>query len=292
MQQLMSGRPIYYDENGVLRDGQTNVAFRLDKPNPARIHNFWHRGKDHYPIDTRAAEELGQCPGLADAALASRTFQFDATKYLIIEREIKQFIDLGVGLPATPYLHEHAALFNSAVHVVYADFDPQVATYARALLASQRRVTYVHGDFTDPVPLLASCKESLDFSEPVAVSLVSVLEYVPGEVDALMSALRANLAQGSYLMLASLSDHASTSGDTQDRGLGALFEANGITFRSRDRTEFTELFGGFELEEPGVVAVSKWRPAIEREEHWPRTVARRKSLPGWAGLARKTASSD
>lgn len=159
-----------------------------------------------------------------------------------------------------------------------------MAAHARALLDIRPHAMYVHGDFTDPSPILAKSQLLLDFSRPVAVSLVSVLEYMPVEPHTMLTALRNALASGSYLLLASFTDHAAG----RD-GLEASFKANGLAFRNRSLAEFSALFDGFELLSPGVVSVDKWTvtPAEGPRRLRPGEVPDPTDLPCYVGLGRK-----
>lgn len=288
----MSGSNVYQDENGVLIDAETGVGFTVALPSVARVHNFWHCGKDYFPADEEAAARV--CTSsfdLAAGALAARTFQFAATEQLITQHGIAQLLDLGVGLPVPPYLHEIATRLNPAVRVVYADYDPLVAAHARALLDNQPKATYRHGDFADPAAMLAELRALLDLTQPVAVSLISVLEYMHHDPLPMLATLHAHLAPGSYLMLASLAGPASGRASAQGHeDLEALFGACGLTFRNRSSDEFTALFDGFELVDPGVVPVDRWAATAAEDSCKLRLRERqnRPQLPCYVGLARKT----
>ncbi|WP_280440389.1 SAM-dependent methyltransferase [Nocardia brasiliensis] len=286
----MSGSNVYQDENGVLIDTETGVGFTVSLPSMARVHNFWHCGKDYFRADEEAAARVDTSFNLAAGALAARTFQYTATEKLIAEHGIAQLLDLGVGLPVPPYLHEIAVRLNPAVRVVYADYDPLVAAHARVLLDIQPKATYRHGDFADPAAMLAELRALLDLSQPVAVSLISVLEYVSHDPIPMLATLHAHLAPGSYLMLASLAGSASERASAQDHeDLEALFRACGLTFRDRTKDEFTALFDGFELLDPGVVPVDRWAATADEDpcKLRPRERLKPTQLPCYVGLARK-----
>ncbi|PXX53961.1 S-adenosyl methyltransferase [Nocardia tenerifensis] len=285
---LASGSPVYVDENHLLRDKQTGVCYDSRSVSMARVHNLWHGGKDYYWVDRDVAESIDDSGVLAAAAAAARAWQFHTTKHLIREHQISQFLDLGVGLPPTPYLHEVATRVDPEATVVYADYDPLIATYARALLDSPPDATYLHGDFTDPAQILKQATTLLDFAHPVAVSLVSVLEYMPpGDPHSMLSILRAHLAPGSFLLLASLTDRASTRTAARSRHeLEEAFRVNGVAFVNRSHAEFAALFQGLDLLPPGVVPVGQWTATPGKK---PRKTRKRKSsdLPCYVGLARK-----
>ncbi|WP_405159812.1 SAM-dependent methyltransferase [Nocardia sp. NBC_01499] len=280
----MSGSNVHTDENGVLVDSETGIRFTTAEVSLARAHNFWHHGKDHYEADRVFAERVSEYPGLASAAYAARKFQFDTTKHLITKSKITQFLDLGVGLPVDPYLHNVAAALNREAKVVYADYDPLVAAHARALLDIPPGAAYLHGDFTDPAHIFTKSQLPLDFSQPIAVSLVSVLEYMPVDPHTMLASLYNGLAPGSYLLLASFTDHAAG----RD-GLEASFKANGVAFRNRSLIEFSALFDGFDLLSPGVVPVDKWTvtPAEGPRRLRPGEVPDPTDLPCYVGLGRK-----
>jgi SAM-dependent methyltransferase len=243
-----------------------SAADRFDPgvAHPARVYNYWLGGKDHYPADRRAAEEVARCrPHVVAGARANRAFLARAVRYLAGDCGIRQFLDIGTGLPAPDSTHEVAQQVTPECSVAYADNDPLVLVYARALLTSkpQGRCGYIGADLRDPAAILARASATLDFAQPVAVLLLAILHFLPDADDpaGIAAALARALAPGSYLVISHLT------ADFAPGQVGAAVEAynaavpGGVTARSH--AEITALFGGLPLVPPGVVPVTEWRPA-------------------------------
>jgi SAM-dependent methyltransferase len=229
---------------------------------PARVYNYWLGGKDHYPADRRAAEEVARCRPQV-AARANRAFLARAVRYLAGDCGIRQFLDIGTGLPAPDSTHEVAQQVAPECAVAYADNDPLVLVYARALLTStpQGRCGYIGADLRDPAAILAQASATLDFTRPVAVLLLAILHFLPDaeEPTATVAALARALAPGSYLVISHLTADFAPAQVTA--GVDAYNTAvpGGVT--ARDHAHVTALFGGLPLVPPGVVPVTEWRPA-------------------------------
>jgi SAM-dependent methyltransferase len=230
---------------------------------PARVYNYWLGGKDHYPADRAAAEEVARHrPQVAAGARANRAFLARAVRYLAGDCGIRQFLDIGTGRPAPASTHEIAQQVAPECAVAYADNDPLVLVYARALLTStpQGRCGYLGADLRDPAALLAKASATLDFTRPVAVLLLAILHFLP-DTDlpaAIVATLGRALAPGSYLAISHLT------ADLAPAQVTAAVEAynaavpGGVT--ARDHAHITALFGGLPLVPPGVVPVTEWRP--------------------------------
>jgi SAM-dependent methyltransferase len=232
---------------------------------PARVYNYWLGGKDHYLADRAAGEEVARCrPQVVAGARANRAFLARAVRYLAGDCGIRHFLDIGTGLPAPASTHEVAQQVAPGCAVAYADNDPLVLVYARALLTSnpQGRCGYVGADLRDPAALLAQASQTLDLAQPVAVLLLAVLHFLP-DADGpagIVATLARALAPGSYLVISHLTaDFAPTAVAAAVTAYNAAVPA-GVTPRSH--AEVTALFGGLPLIPPGVVPVTEWRPTI------------------------------
>ena len=235
------------------------------RPHPARMYDYFIGGKNHFAADRRtAAEVLRHSPSIRVAARENRAFLGRAVRYLAAEAGIRQFLDIGTGLPTASNVHEVAQEAAPSARVVYVDNDPLVLAHARALLTSapEGRTAYIHADLRDPEGILSSpvVREVLDFSQPVALMLVAILHFVPDESGPakILETLTGALPPGSYLAASHLvTDHTRGSATA---GQAAMREA-GIAMQRRESREFAALaFSGFELVPPGVVLVSEWRP--------------------------------
>ena len=259
--------------------GQT-PRFNPDIPHPARVYAYWLGSKDHYPADRKAAEEVAaRRPQAAAGARANRAFLARAVRYLAAQRGIRQFVDIGPGLPAPQATHAVAQAIAPQSKIVYVDNDPLVLAHARALLTSrpQGACDYVHADLREPGTIVAEAAGTLDFAQPAAVILAAVLHFLADADDpaGVVAALAAALAPGSFVAISHLtSDFAPDAVTAGIAAYNALVPA-GITARSH--AQVTALFGGLPLVAPGVVPVSEWRPA-----HAPR---QRVSADIYAGLA-------
>ncbi len=231
---------------------------------------------------------MARCrPQVVAGARANRAFLARAVRYLAAEAGIRQFLDIGTGLPAAGSTHEVAQQVAPGCAVAYADNDPLVLVYARALLTSKPggRCGYIDADLRDPAALLARASAALDFAQPVAVLLLAVLHFLPaaGDPEGIVAALVRALAPGSYLVISHLT------ADFAPAQVGAGVQAynaavpTGVTPRSH--AEVTALFGGLPLIPPGVVPVTEWRPAIPSG---PGTPAHSGSLAAdlYSGIAR------
>ena len=190
-------------------DGTVVSRFDPETPHPARIYNYWLAGKDHFPADRRAAEAvIRHRPEVVAGARANRAFLARAVRYLAAERGFRQFLDIGAGLPAPCNTHEVAQQAAPGCAVVYADNDPLVLVYARALLTARPpgRCGYVDADLRDTATLLGKASRTLDFTRPAAVLLLAILHFIPDSDDpaGIVATLTSALAPGSYLVISHL----------------------------------------------------------------------------------------
>jgi SAM-dependent methyltransferase len=240
-------------------------AFDPGVAHPARVYNYWLGGKDHYLADRVVGDDVAcRRPHVVAGARANRAFLARAVEYLAGNCGIRQFLDIGTGLPAPGSTHELAQQVAPECAVAYADNDPLVLVYARALLTSgpEGRCGYIDADLRDPAAILAQASATLDFAQPVAVLLLAILHFLPAAADpaGIVAALARALAPGSYLVISHLT------ADFAPDQVGAAVEAystgvpGGVTARSH--AQVTALFGGLPLIPPGVVPVAQWRPAV------------------------------
>jgi S-adenosyl methyltransferase len=228
----------------------------------ARVYDYLIGGKDNYPADRAAATEITKdWPNLPTSMRANRNFMARVTRHLAAEHGIRQFLDVGTGLPTSPNLHEVAQDVAPDSRIVYVDNDPIVLVHARALLTStpEGRTAYLDADLRDPDGILESqqLRETLDLDRPVAVSLIAVLHFITDDAVAqdLIDRLMRPLPPGSIL---ALSTCTADSAPEEVRGGVAAYNANGIPVVARDRIEVERFFGELELLDPGVVLVNHW----------------------------------
>jgi len=241
--------------------------FGSSSAHPARVYGYWLGGKDHYEADRKAAEEVIRLrPQVVASARANRAFLARAVRFLAGERGIRQFLDIGTGLPAPGCTHEVAQQAAPGARVVYVDNDPMVLAYARALLTGTPpgSCDHVDADLRDPATILTEAGRMLDLSRPVGVLLLAVLHFLTDADDpaSVVAALAGGLARGSFLALSHLT------ADLAPEQVGAAAAAYNARASApvtpRTHAQVTGLFGGLPLLPPGVVPVSEWRtPAGE-----------------------------
>jgi S-adenosyl methyltransferase len=235
------------------------------KPHPARIYDYLLGGKDNFAADRQTAQQVLQNWGAVRAAVReNRAFLGRAVHYLAAEAGIRQFLDIGTGLPSANNVHEVAQAIDPQCRVVYVDNDPIVLTHARALLASDPlgACAYIDADLREPDKILRhpATRATLDLSQPVALMLVAVLHFIPDEDEPGRSVrtLIDALAPGSYVVASHVTDEHNQEGLA---GAGRAYSERGLRGALRGPEEFAELaFTGLELIRPGVVLSSEWRP--------------------------------
>ena len=231
-------------------------------PNVARIYDYLLGGKDNFQVDQEAARELLQAvPDASVAAWDNREFLGRAVRFLSKEAGIRQFIDIGTGLPTRANVHGIAQQCIAEPHVAYIDNDPVVLSHARALLAQQPAVVAVEGDLRAPMQILASpeVQALITFDEPIAVLLVAILHFIRDEENpyGIVKQLKEAMPRGSYLVLSHVTgDHLPPNAADKADALYRQTNAPGI-IRSRDAIE--HFFDGLQLIPPGLVNVASWR---------------------------------
>jgi hypothetical protein len=230
------------------------------RPSSARVWNYLLDGKDNFAVDRELAEHLrGANPAIAAVARAQRTFLIRAVTLFAGEAGVRQFLDIGTGLPTANNTHEVAQGVAPESRIVYVDNDPLVLVHARALLTSSSEgvTAYVDSDVENPERILSEAGRTLDFTEPVALTMIGILGNVAdyAEARSIVDRLLAAVPSGSYL---AVSDGTLTSAESIESQRVA--KAGGHPYNLRTVEEITGFFDGLELLSPGVVSTSQWRP--------------------------------
>jgi hypothetical protein len=256
------------------------------RPHPARMYDYYIGGKNHFAADRVVADAaLAHWPAGRIGLRENRRFLGRTVRYLAGEAGIRQFLDIGSGLPATANVHEIAQAVDPSCRVAYVDNDPMVLAHARALLASspEGRTAYIQADLKSPLDILSSpsVRSVIDFDQPVALMLVAVLHFL-GDEDKPETALKTlldALPPGSYLAASHIT------AEHEPEGIAAgqrLYREAGIQMQIRDSDEFASLaFSDLELVPPGVVLVTEWRPDSKAPRPSPAEVS------CYGGVARK-----
>jgi hypothetical protein len=262
-------------------DGEA-PAFDTSVAHVARVYDYWLGGKDNFAADRVAGEQaIKAFPGIVLSARSNRAYLARAVHFLVEEAGIRQFLDIGTGIPTSNNTHEVAQSVAPECRVVYADNDPVVLAHARALLASHPSgaTEYIDADLRDPRKILAGAAELLDFSQPVAVMLMAILQHIGDDEEPyeIVSTLLDAVPSGSYLALS----HPAS--DINAEAMAKMAEAlnrsmaEKVTFRPQPAV--AKFFTALDLADPGMVQASKWRPRSEAEAASPAAL--------WAGVARK-----
>jgi hypothetical protein len=261
---------------------------QTQRPHPARVYDYLLGGKDNFAADrAAAAEALRANPNGRVSPRENRAFLRRAVHYLAAEAGIRQFLDIGTGLPTSPNVHEVAQAVIPNARIVYADNDPIVLAHARALLTSspEGKTAYIDADLrdTDSILTSATLRDTLDLTQPVALLLIAIMHFIPdqdgpyGIVSRLLDALPA----GSYLALSHLT------GDFDPEaweGVAEVYAKNGMVMKVRSLPEIGRFFAGLDLAEPGVVLLPRWQPDPGDERERPPSDA---AVSVYGGLARK-----
>ena len=233
-------------------------------PHTARVWNYWLGGKDNYPVDREAGDQIcAMMPDIIDGARTARAFLIRAVRYLAGEAGIRQFLDIGTGLPTANNTHEIAQATAPECRIVYVDNDPLVLVHARALLTSspQGATAYIDGDLHDPETILREAARTLDFTQPIALMLLGIINHImdTGQAHAIVNQLRDALPAGSYMTMTHPT--AEVNGERVLEEIRQWNEGGGIPpVTAGSRREMTRFFDRLELLEPGVVSASLWRP--------------------------------
>ncbi|GHB28843.1 hypothetical protein GCM10010306_021530 [Streptomyces umbrinus] len=250
-------------------------------PHPARMYNWYLGGKDWYPADREAGEQVkGFFPAVAELAQANRRFMHRASR-MLAKQGVRQFLDIGTGIPEEPNLHQVVQRVSPNSKVVYTDYDPIVLRHAEALLRStpEGRTDYIQADVREPQKILKAARDILNFEEPVALSMVALLHFVSDEFKPyeLVRELLEPLPHGSYLVLS----HVTGDFDPEDwERIVEIYRQKGTPAQVRSREEFADFFTGLRLLEPGVEVVTNWHlPPDQQQEP--------QQVPLYVGVAQK-----
>ena len=241
-------------------DGTAGTAIDTTVPHSARIWNYWLGGKDNYAVDREAGDQYKDIfPGIAVVAQTSRAFLTRAVRYLAGQAGIRQFLDIGTGLPTADNTHQVAQRVAPESRIVYVDNDPLVLAHARALLTSapEGSTEYLAADIRNPAAILDAAAGLLDFTQPIALMLMGIMgHFTDEEAYPIVSRLLAGLPSGSYFALYDGADTNEAFNQAQ-RGYN---ESGAVPYHLRSPEQFARFFEGLELVEPGVVPVPHWRP--------------------------------
>jgi hypothetical protein len=250
-------------------------------PHSARIWNYWLGGKDNYPVDHQAGDAFAEIfPGIVDAARGSRYFLARVVRHLAAREGIRQFLDIGTGLPTVDNTHDIAQRVAPESRIVYVDNDPLVLVHAHALLTSTPEgvTDYVDADVREPEPLLERAAETLDFSEPVGLMMLGIMGHIPDDEFALslVGRLLDALPPGSFLTLSDGTDISASRQEAHEK-----YNASGaVPYHLRSPEALGYFFDALELLEPGLVPVTQWRP-----DHTPFPVT---PVTTYGGVGRKS----
>jgi S-adenosyl methyltransferase len=268
------------DDAAVSEEGR--ASFDTSVAHIARVYDYWLGGKDNFAADRAAAEQaIAAYPDIVFSVRANRAFLARVVRYLAVEAGIRQFLDIGTGIPASNNTHEVAQSAAPDCRVVYVDNDPIVLSHARALLTSgpHGATSYLDADLRDTGRVLDAAAGMLDFSRPVAVMLMAILQHVDNAENpyGIVATLLGALPPGSYLAMS----HPASDIDAEAQGKLAerLNQTMAEKVTMRDRAQVARFFDGLELAEPGLVRVQEWRPASELEARSPAGL--------WGGVGRK-----
>ncbi|GAA0463941.1 hypothetical protein Aca07nite_60230 [Actinoplanes capillaceus] len=248
-------------------DDPDSASLQPEVPHAARIWNYWMGGKDNFAADRAAGDAVEQVyPEIVLMAKQSRRFLIRVVRHLAAEAGIRQFLDIGTGLPTMQNTHEVAQSVAPDSRVVYVDNDPLVLVHARALMAETGeggRTVHVDSDYHDPERILGEARKVLDFSEPVAVMFMGVMGYEPDlkVVSSIVNQVMEATPSGSYLVLW---DGTNTTPAVVE-GAERLAQNGGVPYILRSPEEIGSLFEGLEFVEPGLVQITDWRPEVAVE---------------------------
>jgi S-adenosyl methyltransferase len=259
-------------------DPQSALAakIRFDVPHSARIWNYWMGGKDNYEVDRAAGDDFAEVyPDIVNSAKQSRQFLIRVVRFLAGEVGIRQFLDIGTGLPTMQNTHEVAQQIAPESRIVYVDNDPLVLTHARALLHNttpEGVTTYVDSNVHDPDLIIADARNVLNLTQPVAVMFMGILGHVAAftEMRSIVARVMAAVPSGSYLALYDGTD----TNDSYVQALARYADTGAVPYNPRSPEQIKQCFESLEMVEPGLVSITQWRPdtvevgTVEPIEHY------------------------
>jgi SAM-dependent methyltransferase len=256
----------------------------LQRPNVARVYDYYLGGSHNFAADREMARRaIALWPDLPKIIRANRAFLQRAVAFLA-KSGVRQFVDLGSGMPTAGSVHEVARAYDPGARVVYVDIDPVAVEHARLILRNEPGTAVIRADLREPRSVLGDplLLDVCDLSQPVAVLMVAVLHFVPDSDDpaGIIAAYHDALAPGSYLAISHASDDAQDPEQAAEHR--ALYARTGATMTMRSAGEITRMLGAWRLVEPGLVPMPLWRP--NADDVVPEDADR---MPGYAGVARK-----
>ncbi|MEO5874982.1 MAG: SAM-dependent methyltransferase [Streptosporangiaceae bacterium] len=264
-----------------MTDAEPTPKIDTSVPHSARIWNYWLGGKDYYPVDKEAGDQyLEVYPAIIDIARTGRAFLARAVRHLVVAEGVRQFLDVGTGLPTVDNTHQLAQRILPEARIVYVDNDPLVLAHARALLTStaEGATDYVDADIHSPETILARARETLDFSQPIALMMMGVLGHVDDDDEArgIVRGLLDGLPPGSFLALYDSADVDEAFKEAQQ----GYDDSGAVPYKLRNSPQIVSFFDGLDLVTPGVVPYRDWRPEVEDLSGGP-------DVPTLCGIGRK-----
>ena len=267
-----------------MTEGQGSNELNTNVPQSARVYDYWLGGKDNFPADRAMGEAIAQqVPSIRAQVRAQRAFMGRAVRFLVAEAGIRQFLDIGTGIPSAGNVHEVAQELAQESRVVYVDNDPIVLTHSRALLSStpSGQLAFILADLRQPEAVLddPAVAKTLDLGQPVGLVLVGIMHHLRDDDDpqGILTTLLDALAPGSYLVLTQSTPDFDPGAM---RGLAEVSERGGITNVPRSFADTERFFSGLELVEPGLVPLPDWRPDLGPAQEGGQSYA-------YGGVARK-----
>jgi S-adenosyl methyltransferase len=232
-------------------------------PHSARVWDYWLGGKDNYAADRAAGDQFAETfPDIVDIARHSRAFLARSVRFLAEERGVRQFLDIGTGMPTQDNTHQVAQRAAPESRIVYVDHDPLVLVHARALLTSspEGACAYIDADVRNPEKIVRDAAVTLDFTRPIALMMLGILNHIPDEDDpyGIVQQLLEPLPSGSYLVLNDATDVINPG--PRKEAIRQWNEHNSVPLVARTPEQISRFFDGMEVVPPGVVSVSRWRP--------------------------------
>jgi len=267
-------------DSGIPDAATERLSFDISVAHPARVYDYWHGGKDNFRADREAAAQMIEAlPNILPGVRANRAFLRRAVQYLAGEAGIRQFLDIGTGLPTAENTHEVAQSIAAESRIVYVDNDPIVLAHARALLTSnpEGATAYIDADARDTATILREAAKTLDFSQPVAVMALLILQYIPDPdgPHQVISRLMDAVPSGSYLVISDTTTDIDT--ERVSAGTAKLNARLGPAQSTpRPRAAIARYFDGLDLIDPGLVLMPQWR-----------TLPNPLVIPAYAGIGPK-----
>lgn len=251
-----------------------SVNLDLRRPNVARMYDYYLGGKDNFAIDREAAEEaLAAAPEIRPLARANRAFLGRAVRYLAKEAGVRQFVDIGTGLPTQGSVHETAFDVAPDARVVYVDKDSMVVRHSEALLSGTHNVATIAADLREPDELFAdpALQAMVDLTEPVAVLIVLLLHFITDDEcpEEIIARIRDTIAPGSYIVISHVTPERR---ESEVNGAVKVYERASSTVTPRSREQIEKILEGFELIEPGLVYPPEWHPDIPESARIPNAI--------------------